>query len=113
MVAAINVKYHDHDVGAVSFNSETGIGAFEYEPSFIKKGIELSPLKMPTSKTIFTFPGLDRATFKGLPGLIADSLPDDFGNVVLNAWWLAKVELPVIYHHLKDCNILENVEWVH
>lgn len=86
MVDAINVKYHDHDVGAVSFDRETGIGAFEYEPSFIKKDIELSPLKMPASKTIFTFPGLDRATFKGLPGLIADSLPDDFGNVVLNAW---------------------------
>jgi serine/threonine-protein kinase HipA len=94
MVAAISVKYHDYDVGAVSFNSETGIGAFEYEPSFIKKGIELSPLKMPVSKTIFTFPGLDRATFKGLPGLIADSLPDDFGNVVLNAWVASQGRAP-------------------
>lgn len=86
MVAAISVKYHDNAVGAVSFNEETGIGAFEYEPSFIKKGIELSPLKMPLSKKIYMFPGLDKQTFKGLPGLIADSLPDDFGNSVLNAW---------------------------
>ncbi|WP_019615356.1 type II toxin-antitoxin system HipA family toxin [Psychromonas ossibalaenae] len=86
MVEAVSVKYKDHDVGAVSFNADTGIGAFEYEPSFINKGIELSPLKMPASKKIFTFPGIDKQTFKGLPGLIADSLPDDFGNAVLNAW---------------------------
>ncbi|WP_435237498.1 type II toxin-antitoxin system HipA family toxin [Psychromonas sp. PT13] len=105
MVDAINVKYHDHDVGAVSFNSDTGIGAFEYEPSFIKKGIELSPLKMPVSKTIFTFPGLDHATFKGLPGLIADSLPDDFGNVVLNAWVASQGRTP------SDISPLERLQY--
>ena len=83
---AINITYHEHDVGAVSFDSEKGSGAFEYDPNFVKKGIELSPIKMPLSKRIFSFPELDFNTFKGLPGLIADSLPDDFGNAVLNAW---------------------------
>ncbi len=82
----IQVNYLDQAVGAVSFNTETGLGAFEYEPSFINTGIELSPLTMPLGKRIYTFPALDFATFKGLPGLIADSLPDDFGNAVLNAW---------------------------
>jgi len=43
----ISVKYKEHDVGAISFNTETGLGAFEYEPAFIKTGIELSPIKMP------------------------------------------------------------------
>jgi serine/threonine-protein kinase HipA len=80
------VSYKDHEVGAASFNTDTGIGAFEYTPSFIKTGIELSPIKMPLSNQIYSFPELDFATFKGLPGMIADSLPDDFGNSVLNAW---------------------------
>jgi len=86
VMEVVNVSYNNHAVGAVSFDSSKGIGAFEYEPSFIKQGIELSPLKMPLSQQIFSFPELDHATFKGLPGLIADSLPDDFGNAVLNAW---------------------------
>jgi serine/threonine-protein kinase HipA len=82
----IKVRYKKYDVGAISYNNETQIGAFEYYPSFIKTGIELSPIKMPLAKTIYSFPGIDHATFKGLPGLIADSLPDDFGNAVMNAW---------------------------
>jgi serine/threonine-protein kinase HipA len=82
----IKVIYQDQVVGAVSFDSEKGIGAFEYDPSFVKSGVELSPIKMPLSEQIYSFPELDFNTFKGLPGLIADSLPDDFGNAVLNAW---------------------------
>ncbi len=82
----VSVKYKKQDIGAVSFNSETGIGSFEYEPRFIETGIELSPLKMPLSRKIYSFPEADPHTFYGLPGMIADSLPDDFGNAVLNAW---------------------------
>jgi serine/threonine-protein kinase HipA len=86
VMEVIKVTYQNADVGAVSFNRNTGVGAFEYDPNFIKTGIELSPIKMPLSKRIFSFPELNFNTFKGLPGLIADSLPDDFGNAVLNAW---------------------------
>jgi serine/threonine-protein kinase HipA len=82
----IRVKYKDHDVGAVIFNTATGIGSFEFEPRFIKTGIELSPLKMPLSRKVYSFPEIDHDVFKGLPGMIADSLPDDFGNAVMNAW---------------------------
>ena len=82
----IKVKYKEYDVGAVSYDTDTQRGAFEYYPSFINTGIELSPIKMPLAKNIYSFPQLDHATFKGLPGLIADSLPDDFGNTVMNAW---------------------------
>lgn len=80
------VAYQHHDIGALSFDTDTGVGAFEYTSSFIKTGIELAPLKMPLSPRIYSFPGLSYETFKGLPGMIADSLPDDFGNAVLNAW---------------------------
>ena len=90
----IRVHYQGDDVGAVSFNTETGLGAFEYHPSFIQSGIELSPLKMPLSDRIYSFPELRFETYKGLSGLVADSLPDDFGNAVLNAWVAIQGTLP-------------------
>ncbi len=86
VMEVIKINYRDFKVGAVSFDTSTGTGAFEYDPSFIKKGIELAPIKMPLARGIYSFPELGYETFKGLPGLIADSLPDDFGNAVLNAW---------------------------
>ncbi len=86
VMEVINVRYLDYDVGAVSFNSKTGLGTFEFEPSFIKTGIELSPLKMPLARKLYSFPEADVDSFKGLPGMIADSLPDGFGNAVMNAW---------------------------
>ncbi len=86
VMEVITITYQDDAVGAVSFDPEKGLGSFEYEPGFVKKGVELSPIKMPLSNRIYRFPELDFNTFKGLPGLIADSLPDDFGDAVLNAW---------------------------
>ncbi|ELV8715553.1 type II toxin-antitoxin system HipA family toxin [Vibrio vulnificus] len=86
VMEVITITYQDDLVGAVSFDTEKGLGSFEYDPSFVKKGVELSPIKMPLSNRIYRFPELDFNTFKGLPGLIVDSLPDDFGNAVLNAW---------------------------
>ena len=89
-MVVINVNYQESFVGAVTFDIDTGVGAFEYDSEFIKKGIELSPLTMPLSKQIYSFPELRDDTFKGLPGLIADSLPDAFGSAVLNAWVAAE-----------------------
>ncbi len=94
VMEVINVTYAQQEVGAVSFDSQKGSGAFEYAPNFIKQGIELSPLKMPLATQIYSFPELAFTTFKGLPGLIADSLPDDFGNAVLNAWVASQGKLP-------------------
>lgn len=94
VMEVVEVSYLQHQVGAVSFDTATGMGAFEYDARFIQQGIELSPLKMPLADTIYTFPELDFNTFKGLPGLIADSLPDDFGNAVLNAWVASQGRLP-------------------
>lgn len=82
----ITITYQNDVIGAVSFDTEKGLASFEYAQDFVKNGVELSPIKMPLSNRIYSFPELDFNTFKGLPGLIADSLPDDFGNAVLNAW---------------------------
>jgi len=94
VMEVIKISYQDAVVGAVSFDTKQGLGSFEYDPSFIKTGIELSPIKMPLSSRIYSFPELEFNSFKGLPGLIADSLPDDFGNAVLNAWVAAQGRSP-------------------
>jgi serine/threonine-protein kinase HipA len=83
------VKLWGRTIGAVSWDSNTERSNFQYDPDFAKSGIEVAPLTMPLSNRIFTFPALPHETFHGLPGLLADSLPDDYGNALINAW-LAK-----------------------
>ena len=73
-------------VGVVAFDDQTGVGSFEYERSFLSSGIELSPIVMPLSTRVYSFPELPHRSFHGLPGLLADSLPDKFGNAVIDAW---------------------------
>ena len=68
--------------------------AFQYDPEFARSGIELSPLVMPLSDRIYQFPALPRNTFHGLPGLLADSLPDKFGNALINAWLATQGRTP-------------------
>ena len=80
------VKLWGISIGAVSWDESTGVAHFEYEADFIQSGIEVAPLTMPLSKQIYSFPAVPRATFHGLPGLLADSLPDDFGNALINVW---------------------------
>jgi len=81
-------------VGAVAWDQSRGLASFEYDPSFKELGIELAPLTMPvkSGSSIFTFPSLRKKengnldTFRGLPGLLADSLPDNYGNQLINIW---------------------------
>jgi serine/threonine-protein kinase HipA len=73
-------------IGAVSWDEARQVGVFQYEPEFIQSGIELSPFMMPLRIDPYEFPGLAPASFRGLPGLLADSLPDKFGNAVIDAW---------------------------
>jgi len=70
----------------VTWVADRGIGRFQYTPEFVASGIEIAPLQMPLRETPYEFPDLDRGTFKGLPGLLADSLPDRFGTALINAW---------------------------
>ena len=60
--------------------------SFEYHPDFIGSNIQVAPLMMPLKKELFSFPDLTRTSFKGLPGLVTDSLPDKFGNQVIDQW---------------------------
>jgi len=76
-------------IGGVAWDNKKNIANFEYDPLFIKSGIELSPITMPLSSQIYSFPALESKTFYGLPGLLADSLPDKFGNALIDVW-LAK-----------------------
>ncbi len=73
-------------IGAVSIGDGETVAAFEYDGTFLKSGIELSPIVMPLSRSVYRFPGLPREAFHGLPGLLADSLPDRFGNAVIDTW---------------------------
>jgi len=77
--------------GAVAWNEAANHGFFEFEPEFLKQGLDIAPLKMPladarSGKRIFSFPTLNTETFQGLPGLVADSLPDKFGNRLIEEW---------------------------
>jgi serine/threonine-protein kinase HipA len=74
------------DIGAVTWLAERGIGVFQYTPEFARSGIEVAPIMAPLSTTPYTFPSLSKETFKGLPGLLADSLPDTYGNALIDAW---------------------------
>lgn len=73
-------------IGAVAWDASREIGVFEYDPAFLRSGIEISPIHLPLRAGRFSFPELPRETFKGLPGLLADSLPDKFGNLLINQW---------------------------
>ncbi|XOV82402.1 MAG: type II toxin-antitoxin system HipA family toxin [bacterium] len=74
------------DIGAVLWDPQRQVGAFEYTPEFVRSGIEVAPLSMPLRSGVYDFPDLPFTTFKGLPGLLADSLPDKFGNALINRW---------------------------
>lgn len=82
------------DIGAVTWLPDRGLGVFQYTPEFARSGIELAPIMMPLSNTPYEFPSLANETFKGLPGLLADSLPDKFGNALINAWLSAQGREP-------------------
>ncbi len=74
------------DIGAVTWLDNEGVAIFQYTPEFAESQIEVAPLTMPLRHAPYQFPSLSKETFKGLPGLLADSLPDKFGNTLINAW---------------------------
>ncbi len=80
------VQLWGRTIGAVSLEEGREIAAFQYDREFAASGIELSPVVMPLSERVYEFPALSRNTFYGLPGLLADSLPDKFGNALIDAW---------------------------
>lgn len=91
-VEAIEVRIWGQKVGAVALDPNLRFYVFEYEPNFVKTSIELAPLTMPLAKASepFVFTDLPEQTYKRLPALLADALPDDFGNTLINGWMAAQ-----------------------
>ena len=94
MILTAKVKIWGAYVGAIAWDERNQLGSFEYAPDFLNKAWDLSPIKMPIDRgrQVFSFPELRPGrgdvydTFKGLPGLIADMLPDKYGNQLIDAW---------------------------
>lgn len=89
-VDAVEVSAWGMRVGAVALDPGTGYYAFEYYPDWIARGIELAPITTPARPGVVVYPRLPDATFHRLPALLADSLPDDFGNALIDAWLAAQ-----------------------
>lgn len=88
-VASVNLW--GRQIGAVSVDGPSGVPAFQYTPAFARSGIEVSPIRMPLRAAPYEFPGLARLeSFRGLPGLLADALPDRWGQALVGAWLRAQ-----------------------
>ena len=87
-VPIVEVRIWRRAVGAVALDPGLRFYAFEYQPAFVRSGIELAPLTMPLAAASepFVFTDLPELTYRRLPGMLADALPDDFGNTLIDAW---------------------------
>lgn len=86
MGAAAEVFLWGTRVGMVAVADGSHVASFEYDKDFLASGIQLSPIVMPLAGLVYSFPALPKESFHGLPGMLADSLPDKFGNAVIDAW---------------------------
>lgn len=80
------VRLWGSEIGAVTWLDDEGYGVFQYDPDFVQSGIELSPLVMPLREAPYDFPQNYGRSFHGLPGLLADSLPDKFGSALIDLY---------------------------
>jgi serine/threonine-protein kinase HipA len=81
-------------IGAVSLAEDSATAVFQYDPAFVGSGVEPSPLTMPLRRQPYVFPELAVETFRSLPGLLADALPDRYGNALIDAWLAAQGRSP-------------------
>lgn len=98
MATLAEVRLWGRTIGAVQLEDGADVAAFQYDPAFAGSGIEISPLMMPLSSRIHSFPGLRRDSFHGLPGLLADSLPDRFGHALIDAWLASQGRAPASFN---------------
>lgn len=84
-IRTVKVKLWGTTIGYLH-RQDTGLIGFQYDENFLSSGIEVSPVKMPLLDVTYSFPSLSEETFSGLPGMVADSLPDKFGNIVIKRY---------------------------
>ncbi len=95
MTSIAEVKLWGDTIGAVTLENGENLASFQYDSSFAESRVEVSPLEMPLSSGhVYTFSGLDYESFYGLPGLLADSLPDKFGNALIDKWLAGQGRTP-------------------
>ena len=103
MINTAEVMLWGTRVGIIHIEDGRDHLSFEYDHDFLSSGIELSPIRMPLSSRIYEFPELAGDAFHGAPGLIADSLPDKFGNKVIERWLLEQGK------NLSDFNVIDRL----
>ena len=103
MSTVAEVRMWGRQIGAVAVDGPGQVATFEYTAAFMRSGIEVAPIMMPLSGRIYRFPDLPKESFHGLPGMLADALPDKFGNAVIDAWLGAQGRLP------QDINAVERL----
>ncbi len=94
MTTVAEVRLWGRTIGAVAIEEDTDVADFEYAPRFVQSDIQVAPLMMTLSPKVYRFPALSRQSFHGLPGLLADSLPDKFGNALIEAWLATQGRTP-------------------
>lgn len=94
MSTVAEVRLWGRTIGAIALEEDADTATFQYERDFARSGIQVSPLVMPLSDQVYSFPALSSNTYHGLPGLLADSLPDRFGNALIDAWLSTQGRLP-------------------
>ena len=88
-------------IGAAVLADNTNFASFQYDETFLNSGIQIAPLTMPLNRKVYNFPELALNTFHGLPGLLADSLPDRFGNALINSWLASQGRNPDSFNSLE------------
>jgi serine/threonine-protein kinase HipA len=101
MATVAEVRLWGTSIGAVSLEEGAQVATFQYDPHFVPSGMQLAPLVMPLSARLYQFPALPLGTFHGLPGLLADSLPDRFGNTLIDAWLATQGRRPESFSSLE------------
>ncbi len=94
MTTLAEVRLWDRTIGAVSVEDGSDTAGFQYDPAFLRSGIEVAPLHLPLNASPYRFPNLNQDSFHGLPGLLADSLPDRYGTALIDAWLAGKGRSP-------------------
>jgi len=84
----------DSLVGTAAWDPKSSLGSFQYSDAFIRSGIELAPIHLPLGKQVYSFPALAIESFSGLPGFLADSLPDKFGHLLIDQWLASQGRQP-------------------